>query len=60
MSSMWALGSVCGPLLGGGFAEKVSWRWIFYINLPLCAVAFVLVPIFLNLNQKMESIKQVC
>ncbi|KAF8250950.1 MFS general substrate transporter [Wilcoxina mikolae CBS 423.85] len=58
LSSMWALGSVVGPLMGGGFAQNVSWRWIFYINLPFCAIAFVLVPVFLNLNQKVSSVKE--
>jgi MFS family permease len=59
LSSMWALGSVVGPILGGGFAQNVTWRWIFYINLPFCAIAFVLVPIYLNLNQKIESVNEV-
>jgi EmrB/QacA subfamily drug resistance transporter len=39
LASMWAMSSVLGPLLGGVFAEYVSWRWIFLINLPLSAVA---------------------
>jgi MFS family permease len=55
---MWALGSVVGPVLGGGFAQNVTWRWIFYINLPFCAISLVLVPIFLSLNQKMESVRE--
>lgn len=35
LSSMWALGSVCGPIMGGGFAENVSWRWILVSDIPL-------------------------
>ncbi|TGZ76359.1 MFS general substrate transporter [Ascodesmis nigricans] len=58
LSSMWALGSVCGPLMGGGFAENVSWRWILYINLPFCGIAFILIPLFLNLKQRLESTRE--
>ena|SRR5215212_1025138 len=36
---MFAVASVAGPLLGGFFAEQLSWRWVFYINLPIGALA---------------------
>jgi EmrB/QacA subfamily drug resistance transporter len=39
LASVWAISSVLGPTLGGVFSEFLGWRWIFWINLPLCVVA---------------------
>jgi EmrB/QacA subfamily drug resistance transporter len=39
IASVWALASVVGPTLGGVFADYLSWRWIFLVNLPLGVAA---------------------
>jgi EmrB/QacA subfamily drug resistance transporter len=39
IASVWAVSSVVGPTLGGLFAEFASWRWIFFVNIPLCIIA---------------------
>jgi EmrB/QacA subfamily drug resistance transporter len=39
IASVWAVSSVAGPTLGGVFSEYISWRWIFFVNIPLCLIA---------------------
>src|SRR5580704_12733662 len=41
--AVFGLATVIGPLLGGFLVDSLSWRWIFYVNLPLGAVAFAVI-----------------
>lgn len=50
LSSVWGIAAVVGPALGGFFAEYASWRWIFYINLPIGALALFMIATYLREN----------
>lgn len=41
--AVFGIASVAGPLLGGFFVDNLSWQWVFYVNLPIGAVALVVV-----------------
>jgi EmrB/QacA subfamily drug resistance transporter len=43
ISGVWGVASLVGPLLGGLLTDYVSWRWVFYINLPFGVIAMVLI-----------------
>ena len=48
--AVFAVASVAGPLLGGFFVEAISWRWVFYINMPIGLVAILVVVFKLHLR----------
>ncbi|PNY25478.1 Major Facilitator Superfamily protein [Tolypocladium capitatum] len=51
----FAVGTFIGPVVGGAIVERTTWRWVFYINLPLCAVTLVLLLLFLNVQHDRET-----
>jgi EmrB/QacA subfamily drug resistance transporter len=42
-SGMWGLASILGPLAGGFITDQLSWRWVFYLNIPFGLAAAVIV-----------------
>jgi len=55
LASVWAISSVVGPSLGGIFAALDAWRWIFWINIPLCLLAAFL--LLRSFHEKIERVR---
>ncbi len=56
ISSIWGLSSILGPLAGGLIVEHTSWRWVFFVNLPITAISIALIVIGLK-EEKAERHK---
>ena len=49
--AVFGVSSVIGPLIGGFLVDQASWRWVFYVNLPVGAVALIVINRVLQLDQ---------
>ncbi|RSN60156.1 MFS transporter [Actinomadura sp. WAC 06369] len=52
--AVFGVSSVCGPLLGGWFVDNLSWRWVFYVNLPIGVVALAVIAVVLRAHGERE------
>lgn len=55
---VWAVASAVGPVLGGVFTSKVSWRWCFYVNLPISGVGMAVLAFILKLHNPRTPMRQ--
>lgn len=58
MGMVWAIASAVGPVLGGVFTSEVTWRWCFYINLPISGVGMAVLAFVLKLHNPRTPMRQ--
>lgn len=54
-SGFWGVASVIAPLLGGFIVQHLSWHWVFYINVPLGIIAFLLIFYFFREKKQLNK-----
>jgi EmrB/QacA subfamily drug resistance transporter len=55
MAGVFAIASVIGPLIGGFLVDNLSWRWVFYVNLPVGAIALAVIAVVLQGSTERRS-----
>lgn len=54
--SVFAFSSVLGPILGGWITDTIGWRWLFYVNVPIGILAFVVLPVVLPSGTRRSNV----
>ncbi|KZT02796.1 MFS general substrate transporter [Laetiporus sulphureus 93-53] len=54
----WSIAGMIGPIIGGSLADNGQWRWLFYLNLPICGLSAALVLAFLKLPTPPGTLSQ--
>lgn len=55
INAVYGVGITLGPFIGGAIASSTSWRWVFYLELPIGAASLVLLFLFLHVNYDREA-----
>ncbi|KAL2017566.1 hypothetical protein VTK56DRAFT_1939 [Thermocarpiscus australiensis] len=56
--AVWAVATAIGPIIGGAFTERVTWRWCFWFNLPFDGLSLIITVLFLHIhNPKTPLVK---
>lgn len=55
---VWVVAGTVGPVVGGALAQYASWRWCFWLNLPVCAVTFFVVAGFLDVHNPRTALTE--
>jgi MFS family permease len=53
---VWTVAGGVGPVLGGMLTERLSWRWAFWVNLPICGSTFILLLLFLDVHNPKTAV----